>query len=436
MELQKIIDKAINVGFDDVEVIESSSNETTINLFNGEVEKNFIGSDVRYTIKGILNGKKAVFSFENKDIDCDFVVNKLKENVGFITAKEESSIFEGSKEYATLNKVDSGFKEKTTSEKIELLKKVYETAKGYDERLVNFPHCEYIEVSSKRVVCNSKGLKLSKEIEYGGVVLSCVAKENEETQNGTEVALKLKYDEIDPSDVAKKACKRAISMLGAKPIKTGNYDVVIENEAMTSLLSGFSSMFSGEAALRKLTSLISKEGEKIMDEKISIIDNPLKENEINSETFDDDGVATYTKYVVEKGIFKTFLHNLKTAKAFNTVSTGNAVGNGVGGINFYIEAGDTSKDEMIASIKEGMLITDLQGLHASLNPVSGDFSAQASGFYIENGKITKPVTLVVVSSNFLKMLNNVSKIGDDLEISYSGFGAPSILFKNIAISGN
>ena len=135
-------------------------------------------------------------------------------------------------------------------------------------------------------------------------------------------------------------------------------------------------------------------------------------------------------------MFKTFLHNLKTAKAFNTVSTGNAVGNGVGGINFYIEAGDTSKDEMIASIKEGMLITDLQGLHASLNPVSGDFSAQASGFYIENGKITKPVTLVVVSSNFLKMLNNVSKIGDDLEISYSGFGAPSILFKNIAISGN
>ena len=326
MNLQKIIDKALKVGFEDVEVVVSTSNEKTINLFNGEVEKNFIGNSCTYTVKGILNGKKAVFNFEDENVDCDFVVSKLYENVGVITTDESSSIFEGSEKYATLNKVDGGFKNVPTSDKIELLKTVYNTAKEYDSRLINFPYCEYIEAYDKREVVNSKGLNLSREIEYGGVILSAVAMENGQTQDGTELAIKLKYNELDAAKIANKACEKAISMLGAEPIESGFYDVIIENEAMTSLLSGFSSMFSGEAAIRRLTSLIGKENQKIMDEKISIIDDPLKENAINSETFDDDGVATYTKSVVENGVFKTFLHNLKTAQFFNIeVYTTNAI---------------------------------------------------------------------------------------------------------------
>ena len=434
-KIYNIIDEVKNASFDDVEVIVNTSKEISIDLFNGEVEKNFIGSNSSYTVKGIKDGKKAIFNFENEDIDPKFIASKLLDNVKYITSDEVSAIFEGSKEYASLEKIDGGFKNKTNEEKIELLKEVYKIAKNYDERLVNFPHCEYMEVSNERKVVNSKGLNLSREIEYGGIVLSCVASENDETQDGMDVALKLKYDELDAKKIAEKASTKALGMLGAKPIKSGSYDVIIENDAMRSLLSGFSSMFSGEAAIRKLTSLTGKENEKIMDEKITIVDNPLKENEINSEVFDDDGVATYKKYVVEKGVFKTFLHNLKTAKHFNTTSTGNAVGNGVGGINFYIEKGDVSKEEMISNMKEGLLITDLAGLHASLNPVSGDFSAQASGYYISEGKIVKPVTLIVISSNFLTMMNNVEKVGNDLELSYSGYGAPSMLFKNIAISG-
>ena len=435
MELQKILDKAVEAGFDSVEVIVNSSKEATIYLFNGEVEKNFIGEVSKYTVKAILNGKKAMFSFENENLDVDFIVSKLTQNIQSVTTDEVSSIFAGSEKYPTLAKVESDFKDVSASEKIELIKKVYNKAKSYDSRLVNFPYCEYMEASNKREVLNSKGLHLVKEIEYGGAILSAVAMENGETQDGMGINIKLKFSEINADEVAEKACKEAISMLGAKPIASGIYDVIIENNAMTSLLSGFSSMFSGEAAIRRLTSLIDKEGQKIMDEKVTIIDDPLKEGEINSETFDDEGVATYTKAVVENGVFKTFLHNLKTAQFFNTTSTGNAVGNGVGGINFYIKEGETTKEEMIASLKEGLLITSLAGLHASLNPVSGDFSAQASGYYIKDGKIEKPVTLIVVSSNFLTMMNNVETIGSDLEIKYSGCGAPSILFKNIAISG-
>ena len=227
-------------------------------------------------------------------------------------------------------------------------------------------------------------------------------------------------------------------MLGAETIESKTYPCIIENEAMGDLLGGFASMFTGEAALKRLTSLIGKEGQKIMQDNVSIIDDPLIPDSPNSQPFDDEGVACYKKAVVENGVFKTFLHNLKTAKAFKTTSTGNGVKSGaIGtrGINFYIEPGQKTKEELIASIDEGLLITSLSGLHAGLNPISGDFSAQSSGFYIKNGKIERPVTLIVVSGNFLKMMNQIDEIGSDLYLSYNGIGAPSIKFNGLPVSG-
>ena len=172
MELQNIIDKAVASGFDSVEVIVNSSKEATIDLFNGEVEKNFIGEVSKYTVKAILNGKKAMFSFEDENLDVDFIVSKLVQNVKAITTDEVSSIFAGSEKYPTLNKVESDYKNISASEKIDLIKSVYNKAKGYDPRLVNFPYCEYMEASNRREVLNSKGLHLVREIEYGGAILS------------------------------------------------------------------------------------------------------------------------------------------------------------------------------------------------------------------------------------------------------------------------
>ena len=131
-----------------------------------------------------------------------------------------------------------------------------------------------------------------------------------------------------------------------------------------------------------------------------------------------------------------FLHNLKTAQAFNIQPTGNGtLGGNIGPNNFHIANGDTSPSEAIKGIKEGLLIKDLQGLHAGLNPISGDFSAQSSGFLIKDGKIDRPVTLIVVSGNFLKMLNEVGCVCNDLEFGYDGFGSPSVLFNGLPISG-
>lgn len=438
MDFQKFIEKAKLANIEDIEFYCSESKTLSIALFNGEVEKSSVHNDNVISVRAIYNGKMSYMSFEDENIDMDELIKKLKENANSLTTLEEFEIFGGSDSYPELEKVEGGFEKVSMAEKVALLKETEKVAKSLDPRIVLLPSCSYNESYGKTTIVNSKGLNISKSVSFGYLLLGAIAKEGDSTQEGFEIKIALKYDELDPTALAKKAVEKAISMLGAGPVESKTYPVIIENEAMSDLLGGFSSMFTGEAAVKKLTSLVGKEGEKIMQDNVTIVDDPLLSGAVNSQPFDDEGVACYKKNVVEKGVFKTFLHNLKTAKTFNTTSTGNGVKSGsigTSGINLFIEKGQKSKEELIASIDEGLLITDLSGLHAGLNPISGDFSAQSSGYYIKNGKIEKPVTLIVVSGNFIKMMNEIDEIGSDLYLSYSGVGAPSIKFKGLPVSG-
>ena len=157
--------------------------------------------------------------------------------------------------------------------------------------------------------------------------------------------------------------------------------------------------------------------------------------------FDDEGVSTKKKVVVENGVLKTYLHNLKSAKLMHTTSTGNGFKSGYRGnvgispTNFYIEAGNETYDNMIASMKKGIIIDDISGLHAGINTVSTEFSIQSSGFYVEDGKIVKPVNLITIAGNFLEMMKQVQAVGSDLTFSLSGVGTPSILFSSLSVSG-
>lgn len=438
MDYKQLINKAVAAGFSDFEAYVSDSETLNISLFNGNVDKTSANSSHSIALRGIYQEKVVNTTIEDDNADIDKVIKQMIANALVITSDEKSEIFAGSESYPTLEAIEGGFDKVTTAEKIELLKQTEQIAKGLDSRIVLLPHCQYTDSVQTVRIINSKGLDISKSANYGVLVLGAVAKDGDSVQDGFEVKVALKYSDFDPEKVAKTAVEKAISMLGADAIESKSYPVIMENDAMASVLGGFCSMFSGDAALKRLTSLIGKEGEKIMGEEVNIIDDPLMKDSVNSQPFDDEGVASYTKYVVEKGVFKTFLHNLKTAKFFNAKSTGNGVRGvdvGVGPVNLYVQPGMKTKEEIIKETEEGLLITDLAGLHAGLNPVSGDFSAQASGYYIKDGEIVKPVTLIVVSGNFLKMMNEIEEIGSDLYMGHSGIGAPSIKFKSLPISG-
>jgi PmbA protein len=140
----------------------------------------------------------------------------------------------------------------------------------------------------------------------------------------------------------------------------------------------------------------------------------------------------------------TLLHNLKTAKKAGVESTSNAGKSspgspiGVSPSNFYIVPGEKTPDELLAEMDNGILITDLSGLHAGVDPVSGEFSLLAKGQMVENGNTGRPVDQITIAGKFLTLLESVKAVGSDLQFGVpddSRFGSPSLLIEEVMVSG-
>ena len=161
--------------------------------------------------------------------------------------------------------------------------------------------------------------------------------------------------------------------------------------------------------------------------------------------FDAEGSPTCRKNVVEQGVFKTLLYNLKTAAVAGMQTTGNAskagydAPVGIRPFTFHLAAGEYTEEQLLAKAENGVYITALQGLHAGANAVTGDFSLQSSGFMIENGQKTIPVRSFTVAGNFYELLKNITAVANNVTLPMAtgktAFGAPSVLAEGLSIAG-
>ena len=174
---------------------------------------------------------------------------------------------------------------------------------------------------------------------------------------------------------------------------------------------------------------------------MTLVDDPLLEGGMGSRPFDDEGVPSATHTVVEDGVFRTFLHNLKTARKDGVATTGNARKVGyasavhVTPTNFYLKPGKRTLDDMLRGIGEGLVITEVSGLHAGANPISGDFSLLAKGYTFREGRREKPVEQITVAGNFYELLNAVRELASDLTFPMGGIGCPSVDVGELSVSG-
>ena len=268
-----------------------------------------------------------------------------------------------------------------------------------------------------------------------------IVEESGEKYDGTGYVTANSLKEVNPRKIAKQGIEEALSRINGKSIKSGKYKTLIYNEAMVSLLSTFAGVFSGDAAQKGLSLLKDREGEIIASSIVTLVDNPLLEDGLASTPFDDEGVATYKKEIISKGKLETLLHNLKTANKAGIKTTGNgfkasyASTVGISPTNFYIEKGSKSIDELYEEVGEGLMITELAGMHSGANSITGDFSLAAKGFYIENGKKSFPVEQITIAGNFFDLLKEIKVIGEDLKFPMSSVGSPSVIINELSVAG-
>lgn len=437
-----LFEKALNEGFENCEVYYTDGENISITVYEGEVEKYNIDKSFGLSFRGMLNGKMGYSYTEILDDKAiDMLIKSAKEAASCIESNDIQFIYEGDKNYSEVKTYSEKLENIDASKLIDIALELEKETKGYSDKVINLNACKISYSSSKNGIYNTKGLELNNK---GNLLISYVipiVEENNEKQDGIGYMIVDSIDELDTKKIAKQGVEDALSKLGGKSIPSGNYKTIIYNEAMASLLETFSDVFSAEEAQRGLSLLKGKENQCIASDIVSIIDDPLMDNGLASAPFDDEGVATFKKEIVSKGVLNTLLHNLKTANKANLKTTGNGFKSSysspvsVEPTNFYIEKGMKTVEELMNELDEGVIITDFAGLHSGANSITGDFSLASKGFYIKDGRKIYPIDQITVAGNFFELLKNIKDIGNDLNFPISSIGSPSVVVEGLSIAG-
>ncbi len=438
MNVKKFFALAAESGITESEVVVTKNSSLSIGTFRGELENYSIAVSHRIKARGIFNGQMGFASSKKDDKDTpSFLVKQIKDGASVSESDDLAIIFKGSPKYKRKNMLNPAIQELGEEEKIKNLFLIEKKLKEYDARITEVT-VAYEERVGSTELHNSHGLKLKENGSYFYYYAYIVIKDGEETKTGYHVHLDNKPEKFDIDTFVAKVAKNGLDKLGGKPCNSGLYPAILNQEVTASLMQFYLEHVNAENVQKGSSLFAGKLNEQVASKKVTIIDAPLTNNVFYSY-FDGEGVAKFNKAIIEKGVLKSFLHNLSTGSKFGVESTGNAVGGtgkiGIAPSQATLKAGKLSFNELLTKLSEGFYLTEVQGLHAGMNPTSGDFSLQASGFMIKDGKIDKPVSLVTVAGNLFAMFNNILEVGSDSELQLSGFTAPSVLIKEIAVSG-
>jgi PmbA protein len=444
----KVIDEALSNGFSDAEVYFEKSKGFNTAVFEQEVDRFSSSESMGISLRGILNGKMG-YSYSEKfdEEDIDMLIEECRTNAEILESEDAPVIFDPKgRSYISIEGMESNLNEISQVDKIELLKRAEVQAKNIDSRVKTINYNMYVDGTSSVYIKNSKGLDVEFSRSQGYTVFSSVVKDENDTQNSNKFRVFSKFEDIRMDDLVKECVEESLFQLGSVAVKTGKYDVVMRNDVMCDLIDAMAGIFSAEAVDKGLSRLKGKLREKVASSKITLVDNPHLIAGFSSVPFDSEGVPTLEKKIIEKGVLNTYLHDLKTANKAGVDPTGNGFKSGykssvsISPTNLYFENGEMSFDDMISHMGDGIIITDLAGLHSGLNSISGDFSLLAKGVKVENGEKVNSVNQITVSGNFFDMINEIKSVANDLEFlgvsGVSSFGSPSMNVGILAISGN
>ena len=439
MKYDKFFEIAEAKGLSSAQIQIAKSKSTSIRLFRKEIDNYTVSSSQSIIACGIYKGKFGLAMTEKVGKDAfEYLVNQIIVSASFIENEDEKELFKGSEKYHKKNIYNKELTLIPIEKKLSVLRNLEKKALEANPLIYEVSEAEYMEIESESEFHNSFGLHLKQKGNYFYYVLGVAAKKGEEIKTNYKVFLDSDFSKFKEDEFVDEVVKGALEKFGGSQCKSGKYPTVLHSDIIGSLLNYFLASASSDEVQKQSSFLMGKLNQKIASSKLTIEEKPLTKN-IFFSYFDDEGVATQNKVVVKNGVLKTYFYNLETAKKDGVQSTGN--GNwagtkiGIGFSNVFVKPGKQSFDDLIKDIKEGVYITDVAGLGTGINPQSGDFSCQAQGFMVRDGKVAEPLTLITLSGNLLKMLKDLKGFSSRVDLKLSGISVADALIKSMAIGG-
>lgn len=437
----QVLAAAKAAGIEQAEIYSSGSSSFRVMTVGGQISDYAVSDVLGISLRGIYEGRMGYASTQAMDeAAVEQLVQGVKENAAMLESDAKESIYPGDKDYAKMDTFSNALAEVSAEKKIDFALQMEAAVAEFDPRLT----CDDAIIGSSQGqirIENSYGLALEHRDNSVYAALSVAAREGDKVASSWVERITRDFDALSVEDMVREVGSYALDMLHAEPAPSGEHAVVIDSEAMVSLMDAFSGIFSAERAQEGLSLLDGREGETIAAQCVSLMDDPLLPGGLSSCPFDAEGVASRRKAVIENGVLKTLLHNRKTAEKAGVASTGNAAkGSYAGAVhvaptNFYFAAGEVPKETLFAQMGDGLYITAVSGLHAGTNAVSGDFSLLAEGYMIRGGKRCEAINQSTVAGNFFTLLQDIVALGNDLKFPLGGIGSPSVWVKKLSVAG-
>jgi PmbA protein len=446
MELTKelaveLAQEAVRYGASAAEVVIRQHTNFSVGVRLGEVEKLQESADKGFGLRLLLDGKQA--SVSGSDFSRDAITSLIQEAIELVkaTSPDDSAGLPEKAEFATsfedLDLFDEEIEKLSTEDKIALSLKAEEAARQVSPLIVNFEGGGFDASSGSLILANSLGFAG----EYRGSSCSLatvpVAADNGRMQRDYWYDVRRKFSDMDSAEeIGRIAAERTLRKLNARPVTTQSIPIVLEPNIAASIVGNIFQAVSGESIFRKASFLVGQLGERVANEKVTIIDDGRIPKGLGSRPFDAEGLPTRKTVVIQGGVLESYLLDTYTARKLGMKSTGNAsrglIGSpGVDAGNIYLQPGEYSQDEIIRTVSKGLLVTELLGF--GVNIVTGDYSRSASGIWIENGELQFPVQGVTIAGNLKEMLNSIEMIGNDLDFRGSTV-SPTILIGSMMVS--
>lgn len=437
MNINKFFESCKAAGIETSEASISKSSSLSISLFHGEVDGYSNSSTSKILTRGIYKGKFGTCSTEKDDrTTIPYLVEGIKETASLVENEDESIIFKGSEKYHKKFIYNKALDEWKTEDILKTLHALEDKCKNANP-LVSEVQVSFTKQNFESLLTNSYGLKLKSKGNFYYFYASVLMKDKDEIKDMGDIFLSTDPNEFDIDKFVNNIVEKCLAKFHGTTIAPGTYKGVLNQDCVASLLEFLVSSLSSEEIQKHSSSLEGKLNQKVFSNKLTVYEKPLTKGPFFSY-FDDEGVATYNKELIKNGVIKTYLYNLTTAKKDNTTSTGNASRQGskigISFSNLYLKPGKLNEDELFEKIENGVYITDITGLHAGMNEQSGDFSLQAQGFHVENGKLAEPLTLITVGGNLFKLFDSVVAVGNNEKLILSSSVTPSVAFNGLKIS--
>lgn len=420
--------------------LENGAQQTSISISNSKSSSIEIRDEKIDKLEQAIQNNLTIYLFVDKKYSAHSTNRLKKEELArFIEEAIEGTKYLAEDEFRSLpepelyykgggedlNVLDASFDNVNPEKKIELAFAAEKEVLGKDDRIISVSTA-YYDGLNERVMVTSNGFEADTSNSHFGLNASVSVKSDDARPSAGWSESAIYFDQLKKEGIGDIALSKALKKIGQEKIESDKMSMIIENRQISRIFSPLISALNGAAIQQKSSFLIDKLNEKVVSEKLTLTDDPFIPGGRGSRHFDSEGLATKKRLIFDKGILKTYYIDTYYGKKLEKKPTS-------GGItNLVFETGEKNLNELISSVKKGILVTGFNG--GNSNETTGDFSFGIEGFLIESGEMVQPVSEMNITGNMLQLWSNISEIGNDVNTN-SSWLTPSILFKDVDFSG-